>query len=97
MAGFTGFTPKEKKQHYTDVANGTKPPKGNSTVSAQSQIDYARGQRDARNEMAINYLLGKNSPLSAEEKGALKGKLRAKNQEFKKTLAEKKDSGKKKK
>ena len=91
------FTQKERLAHYEGIANGTKPTDTNSKYTKKEQIAYARAQVQARKENNINYLLGKNSPLSVEEKGALKGKLRAKNQEFKKTLAEKKDSGKKKK
>ena len=79
---FKGFTPKEKQEHYTGVAYGTIAPKANSSVSAQSQIDYARGQRDARNEMNRNYLLGKNSHLSEKEKIKLKAEFKQKNKKF---------------
>lgn len=83
---YTGFTPKQKQEHYTGVANGTIPPKANSSVSAQSQIDYARGQRDARNEMNRNYLLGKNSHLTEEEKTKMKADIRQKNKKFRADL-----------
>lgn len=43
---------KEKRIHYTQVANGTKPVKQDSKFSEAEQRAYARGQRDARNESA---------------------------------------------
>ena len=86
---FKGFTPKEKKDYYTGVANGSIAPKENSKYSAQSQIDYARGQRDARNESNINYLLGKNSHLSEKEKAKLKADIKTKNKDFRADLKEK--------
>lgn len=46
------FGQKEKRQHYTDVAKGTKPVKKDSKFSKKEQLAYARGQRDARNESA---------------------------------------------
>ena len=96
MSGFRGFTPKEKHAYYTGVANGKIAPKENSSVSAQSQKDYARGQRDARNEMAISYLLGKNSPLSDKQKAEMKAKIKEKNKTFREERKNKVDSKKKK-
>lgn len=46
------FSQKEKRKHYTDVANGTVPVKADSKYSPSEQQAYARGQRDARNENA---------------------------------------------
>lgn len=43
---------KEKRIHYTQVAKGEKPVKENSKFTAEQQIAYAQGQRDARNEAA---------------------------------------------
>ena len=47
-----GFTQKEKRQHYNDVAKGKKPVKNPSKFEPQRQVDYARGQADSRNEAA---------------------------------------------
>ncbi|MDE6441649.1 MAG: hypothetical protein K2L12_02725 [Clostridia bacterium] len=49
---FFGFGQKEKRKHYTAVANGSKAVKSNSKFSETEQRAYARGQRDARNESA---------------------------------------------
>lgn len=49
---FFNRTQKEKRIHYTQVANGTKPVKKGSKFTKKEQIAYARGQRDARNESA---------------------------------------------
>lgn len=45
-------TQKEKRIHYTQVANGEKAVKQDSKFSEAEQRAYARGQRDARNEAA---------------------------------------------
>lgn len=49
---FIKRTQKEKRIHYTQVANGTKAVKQGSKYSEAEQRAYARGQRDARNESA---------------------------------------------
>lgn len=77
------YTPKERRAHYTGVANGTIPPKADSKFSAQEQIAYAKGQRDARNDQTMGYLLGKNSPLSAAEKQKLKDNRKATRESYK--------------
>lgn len=46
------FTQKEKRAHYTAVANGEKPVKADSKFTPAEQRAYARGQRDALNESA---------------------------------------------
>lgn len=71
------FSWKEKRKHYTAVANGTKPVKANSKFTPEEQRAYARGQRDAMNDQAVGFVLGKNSKLSAAEKQALKDKRKA--------------------
>ncbi len=74
------FTNKEKRKHYTNVANGTKAVKANSKYSEAEQRAYARGQRDARNDQMIGHMLGKNSTLSEAEKQSFKDKRKAKRQ-----------------
>lgn len=71
------FSTKEKRAHYTGVANGTIPTKKDSKYSDAEQRAYARGQRDALNDQVVGYVLGKNSNLSAAEKQAFKEKRRA--------------------
>lgn len=94
---FKRITPRERLAHYEGIANGTIPTDPNSKYTKKEQIAYARAQVQARKENNVNYMLGKNSPLSEKEKGALKEKLRAKNREYRKELANKKDTSKKKK
>lgn len=54
------FSMKQKKEHYTAVANGSKSVKNGSKFSEAEQIAYARGQRDARNE-SVRVFKYKNS------------------------------------
>ena len=77
------FTWKEKRKHYTDVANGTKPVKANSKFTPEEQRAYARGQRDAMNDAAVGHMLGKNSTLSEAEKLSFKEKRKAARQAWK--------------
>lgn len=79
-----GFTPKEKLSHYAAVANGSKPVKESEKHSAAQQRAYARGQTDARRELNMSFMLGKHSPLTDEEKAALKARNKARREEFKK-------------
>lgn len=44
------FSQKEKRIHYSQVADGSKAVKSGSKYSDTEQRAYARGQRDARNE-----------------------------------------------
>ena len=60
------FSQKEKRKHYTDVANGTVPVKANSKFTAAEQQAYARGQRDARNESAAIYAAKNSTPEERE-------------------------------
>lgn len=76
------FTPKERKAHYSGVANGTVPTKPDSKYSADEQIIYAKGQRDARNDSAMGYLLGKNSPLPQAEKDRIKAENKIKREAY---------------
>ena len=71
------FTNKEKRKHYTEVANGTKPVKATSKYTEAEQRAYACGQRDARNDQMIGHMLGKNSTLSEAEKQSFKDKRKA--------------------
>lgn len=64
------FGQKEKRQHYTDVAKGTKPVKKNSKFSKKEQLAYARGQRDARNESARICAYKNSTPEQREEYAA---------------------------
>ncbi len=66
------FTPKERRAHYNNVGYKNAPVKANSQFSESEQRAYARGQADARNEQAVSFLLGKNSPLSEKEKQQFK-------------------------
>lgn len=65
------FSQKDKRKHYTDVANGTVPVKANSKYSAAEQQAYARGQRDARNENA-RIFASKNATPEQKESWRLK-------------------------
>lgn len=65
---------KEKRIHYTQVANGTKSVKQDSKFTPEQQIAYARGQRDARNE-AARITAYKNS--TTEQRKAYKEKKAA--------------------
>lgn len=66
------FTPKERRAHYNQVGYSNAPVKANSQFAESEQRAYARGQADARNEQAVAYLLGKNSPLTEKEKQQFK-------------------------
>jgi len=61
-----GFTQKEKRQHYNDVAKKKKPVKNPSKFEPQRQIDYARGQADSRNEAAAIYKYHNSTPEQRE-------------------------------
>lgn len=76
------FTPKERRAHYSGVANGTVPTKPDSQFTAEEQISYAKGQRDARNDSVMGYLLGKNSPLPQEEKNCIKAENKIKRETY---------------
>ncbi len=77
---FIKRTQKEKRIHYSQVANGEKPVKQNSKFSEAEQIAYAKGQRDARNESAIICAI-KNSTF--EEREAYKQKRKAEREAYK--------------
>lgn len=77
------FKPKDKRKHYTKRA------KDESLTPEQRA--YAKGQRDARNESMISYLLGKNSPLSADEKAKMKEAQKAKRAEYQRNKKNKGD------
>ena len=72
------FSLKEKRKHYTEVANGTKPTKANSKFNEAEQRAYARGQRDALNESAR---ITKNS--TPEERAAYKAQKRIEREAYK--------------
>ena len=61
-----GFTQKEKRQHYNDVANKKKPVKNPSKFEPQRQLDYARGQADSRNEAAAIFKYKNSTPEQRE-------------------------------
>ena len=63
---FPKRTQKEKRVHYTQVANGTKAVKANSKFSEAEQRAYARGQRDARNESARICKYKNSTPIERE-------------------------------
>ncbi len=84
------FTTKQKREHYTGVANGTIPTKKDSKYTDAEQRAYARGQRDALNDQAVGHILGKNSKLSAEEKQAFKDKRKAERKAWREKNAKKK-------
>ncbi|MDE7107980.1 MAG: hypothetical protein K2O39_06615 [Clostridiales bacterium] len=65
------FSLKDKRKHYTDVANGTTPTKADSKFSEAEQRAYARGQRDARNENA-RIFASKNATPEQKESWRLK-------------------------
>lgn len=73
---FTPFSSKEKRKHYTERAKDT-------SLTPEQQA-YAKGQRDARNDELMGFLLGRNSPLSQEQKSDIKSKRRARAAEYKK-------------
>ncbi len=81
------FSQKEKRKHYTDVANGTVPVKANSKFSPAEQQAYARGQRDARNESAAIYAVKNSTP---EERESHRLKKAREKYEYLKQKAEKK-------
>lgn len=87
-----GFTPKEKLAHYAAVANGSAPVKQSAKYGAREQRAYARGQADARRENNISFMLGKHSPLSADEKAELKAELKRKREEYKANKKNKRDN-----
>ena len=63
---FKLFSQKQKHEHYTQIANGTKKVKDTSKYSEAEQIAYARGQRDARNEQRRIYAYNNATPLERE-------------------------------
>lgn len=65
------FSQKDKRKHYTDVANGTAPTKPDSKFTEAEQRAYARGQRDARNENA-RIFASKNATPEQKESWRLK-------------------------
>ena len=65
------FLLKDKRKHYTDVANGAAPVKQNSKFTEAEQRAYARGQRDARNENA-RIFASKNATPEQKESWRLK-------------------------
>lgn len=71
------FTKKEKREYYTKKAKGEIAPKKESKYSEAEQLAYARGQRDARNDIMVGEMLGKNSKLSDAEKKAFKERRKA--------------------
>ncbi|MCH5162727.1 MAG: hypothetical protein J1G38_04485 [Clostridiales bacterium] len=83
------FSLKEKRKHYTQVANGEKPVKKDSKFSAAEQRAYARGQRDALNESA-RITAYKNA--TAAERAAYKARKRKEREEYKKSKAAAKKS-----
>jgi len=66
LEGFIIFSQKEKRAHFNAVARKEKAVKTPSKYSEQSQIDYARGQANARNEAAAIYR-HRNSTLEQRE------------------------------
>lgn len=74
------FSLKEKRKHYTAVANGTKPTKANSKFSEAEQRAYARGQRDALNESAR---ITKYKNSTPEERAAYKAQKRIEREAYK--------------
>ena len=52
QGGQKSFTQQEKRNHYRGVSKGEIPPKDPSKFGPQNQIDYAKGQVDARDEAA---------------------------------------------
>ena len=81
------FTQKEKRKHYTAVANGEKPVKATSKFTEAEQRAYARGQRDALNESA-RITAYKNS--TDEERAAYKEKRRQEREAYKAQKAKEK-------
>lgn len=77
---FLGFGQKEKRKHYTAVANLSKAVKSNSKFSEAEQRAYARGQRDARNESARICKYKNSTPAERE---AYKQKRKAERQAYK--------------
>lgn len=65
------FSQKDKRKHYSDVANGTVLTKPDSKFTEAEQRAYARGQRDARNENA-RIFASKNSTPEQKESWRLK-------------------------
>ena len=76
------FSPKEKLDHYTKIANGQKKVKGDSKFTEAEQIAYARGQRDARNEGIRQYAYKNSTP---EQREAYKQKRKEKYKKYKET------------
>lgn len=87
------FSLKEKRKHYTAVANGSKPTKASSKYSDAEQRAYARGQRDALNENARIYKYKNSTP---DERAAYKAQKRQEREAYKAQKTEtKKTKGKK--
>lgn len=81
------FTPKERRAHYNQIGYGGAAVKADSRFTEEEQRAYARGQADARNEAAMAYMLGKNSPLSDAEKAQLKQE----NKELRRAMPERRE------
>lgn len=79
------FSFKQKLQHYSAVADGSKSAKKESKFSQLEQRAYARGQRDARNESRRAFAF-KNA--SSEQRDAYKAQRKAAREAYK---ASKKD------
>lgn len=62
MSEKKSFTQKEKLEHYTAIAEGSKPTKKNSKYTAEQQRSYARGQVSARQENRRIYAHSKATP-----------------------------------
>lgn len=77
---FKKITQKEKLEHYTAVANGSKATKAGGKFSEAEQRAYARGQRDARNE-SKRIFASKNA--TPEQREAYKAQRKAKRQAYK--------------
>lgn len=76
------FSQKEKRIHYSQVADGSKAVKSGSKYSDAEQRAYARGQRDARNE-SRRICAYKNS--TPEQRDAYRQKRAAERAEYKRT------------
>ena len=71
------FTPKERREHANAVGYRDAPVKADSKYTEEEQRAYNRGVADVLNDQAMRYVLGKNSPLSAEEKAQIKAENKA--------------------
>ncbi len=71
------FTPKERREHANAVGYHDAPVKPDSKYTEEEQRAYNRGVADVLNDQAMRHVLGKNSPLSAEEKAQIKAENKA--------------------